>query len=208
MPGQLGADDGRERRDPVLVALAGADNDLMPPEIDVLYPEPSALQKTQAGAIQQDGHEAGSAAELTENRPHLVAGEHDWQSSWPPGPHDVVEPGHLLLKNLAIEEEQGAQRLILGGRGDVPLDGQRAQIPRELRGAHLGGMTLPVEEDLAPYPGDVGLFGPPAIVTGTDGVANPVEKARGPVGGRRRLARDERGPRHRGCHGRAGFTHR
>ena len=35
VPAQLGADDGRERRDPILVAFAGADDDLMPPEIDV-----------------------------------------------------------------------------------------------------------------------------------------------------------------------------
>ena len=30
MPRQLDADDGRERRGPILVALAGADDDLMP----------------------------------------------------------------------------------------------------------------------------------------------------------------------------------
>jgi len=46
------------------------------------------------------------------------------------------------------------------------------------------------------------------IVTGTDGVANLVEKARVPVGGRRWLARDERGAGDRVCHGNAGFTHR
>ena len=78
MPGQLDADDGRKRRGPVLVAFAGADDDLIAPEIDILHSEPSALQEAQARAVQQDGHETGSAAELAENGPHLVAGEHDW----------------------------------------------------------------------------------------------------------------------------------
>jgi hypothetical protein len=105
VPGQLGADDGRERRGPVLVALARADDDLIPPEIDILHSEPSALQEAQARAIQQ-GHEAGSAAELTENGPHLLAGEHDWSSHWPPGPPNVVEPGHLLLENLAMRKSR------------------------------------------------------------------------------------------------------
>ena len=72
--GQLDADDGRERRDPILVAFAGANDDLVPPEIDVFHPQPSALQESQARTIQQDGHEAGSAAELTDDRPHFVAG--------------------------------------------------------------------------------------------------------------------------------------
>jgi len=50
-------------------------------------------------------------------------------------------------------------------------------------------MTFPVEEDVAPNPRDVSLFGPPAIVTGTHGVPNPVEKSRGlGVGGADSLA--------------------
>src|SRR5207244_11777060 len=77
MPGQLDADDGRKRRGPVFVAFAGADDDLIAPEIDILHSEPSALQEAQARAVQQDGHETGSGAELTANGPNRVAGEHD-----------------------------------------------------------------------------------------------------------------------------------
>jgi len=67
MPGQLRVDDGRQRRDAVLVSLAGADGDLMPGEVDVLNPQPSALEQPQAGAIQQDGHETGSTAKLADD---------------------------------------------------------------------------------------------------------------------------------------------
>ena len=177
MRGQLDADDGRERRDSVLVAFAGANDDLVPPEIDVFHPKPSAFQETQAGTIEQDGHEAGSATELTDDRPHFVTGEYDRQSHRSPGAHDIVEPRQILPKYFAVEEEQGAQRLILGGRGNVALDGQRAQILGQLRGTHPGRMTLPVKENVAPNPRDVGLLRPTTVVTGPHGLANPVEES-------------------------------
>ena len=58
-------------------AQLGAGDDLMPPEINVLHAEAGAFEEAQAGAIHEDGHEARSAVELTDDRPHLIAGEHD-----------------------------------------------------------------------------------------------------------------------------------
>ena len=177
MSSQLTLDGGRKRRGPVLVALAGADDELVAVEIQVLHPESSALEQAQARAVHQDGHEAGSAAEPLDHSAHLVAREHDRQPNRPPGPHHVVEPGHLLLEDLAIQEQQRAQCLILGRCGDVALDGEPAQIPGELGATHLGGMPLLVEEDVAPNPRDVGLLGSPAIVAGAHGIPDPVEQA-------------------------------
>jgi hypothetical protein len=77
VPAELGADDGRQRRGPVLVALARSYGDLLPGEVDVLHPEAGALEKAQARAIEQDGHEPGDAVELADDRAHLVAREHD-----------------------------------------------------------------------------------------------------------------------------------
>ena len=76
MSKQLGADDGGQRRDAVLVALTGADDDLLSPEIDVLHAEAGTFEETQAGAVHENRHEAGSTAELTDDGPHLVSGEH------------------------------------------------------------------------------------------------------------------------------------
>src|SRR5512145_3025034 len=47
MPSQIAPDDGRKRRGPVLVALAGAHHELMTLEIDVLHPESRAFEQTQ-----------------------------------------------------------------------------------------------------------------------------------------------------------------
>ena len=43
--------------------------------------------------------------------------------------------------------KNGAQGLILGGRGDVPVDEESAQELRHLGAAHLGWMAFTVEED-------------------------------------------------------------
>ena len=93
-------------------------------EIDVLHPHPSALEQTQAGAMQQDGHEAGSTAELTDHSPYFVAGGHNRQSHGLLGSDDVVEPGQIPLEDGAIEEQKRTQCLVLCGRGDVAIDGQ------------------------------------------------------------------------------------
>jgi len=50
---------------------------------------------------------------------------------------------------MAVEEQERAQRLALGGGGDLALDGEGAEEARDRGGAHVGGMALAVEEDVA-----------------------------------------------------------
>jgi hypothetical protein len=102
----------------------------------------------------------------------------------PFGPDDVVEPRQLDAEHLAVEKEQGAQGLVLGGGGDFPLNGERGQEGGDLCGTHLGGVALAVEEDVALDPVDVRLLGAPAVLAGLDGLADAIEEA-----GLRRLRR-------------------
>jgi hypothetical protein len=44
---------------------------------------------------------------------------------------------------MSIEEQQRAQRLILGRRRHVPFDSERAEELRHFGRAHLGRMRLP-----------------------------------------------------------------
>src|SRR2546425_8227382 len=181
---------------------------IMALEVDILYREASALEQAQAGPVHQDGHKARGAAKLTENRPYLGASEHDRQSHRPLGSDYIVQPGHILFEHFPVEEEQGAQRLVLGRRRDVSVDGQRAQESRQLRRAHLGRVTLAMKQDVASGPRDVGLFRPSAVVTGTHGVADPVEESWGLRRQRRWLSRGKRGSRGRVCQNTGDFTHR
>jgi hypothetical protein len=112
-----------------------------------------------------------------ENSADLLPRQHDWEALGPLGPDDVVEPGQIVFQDFAVKEKERAQRLVLRGRRDLLLDGQRAQELRDLGRSHLRGVTLAVEEDIAPDPGDGGLLGATAVVPSPDGFSHAVEQS-------------------------------
>jgi hypothetical protein len=83
----------------------------------------------------------------------------------PLGANDVVEPRKLDAEHLAVEKQQGAQGLVLGGGRDLVVNGERRQERGDLGGAQLGGVALAVEEDVALDPVDVRLLGSAAATS-------------------------------------------
>lgn len=79
-------------------------------------------------------------------------------------------------EDLAVEEEDGAEGLVLGGGGDAPFDGEVGEEGFDLRRAHFAGVAFVVEEDEPFDPGDVGLFGADGIVFAADRISDLVEK--------------------------------
>jgi hypothetical protein len=137
MARQVRGDDGRQGRHAVLVALPAADDELAAAEVHILYAKLRALEQAQARAVEEQRHEPGWAFHEADNRADLLAAEHPGKARGPLGAHHVVEPGQALA-DLAIEEQQRAQRLVLRRRGDVPLHRERAQELRHLRRAQDG----------------------------------------------------------------------
>ena len=172
--GRLGH--SRQNGDPVLRALTVANDDLIHREIDILHSQTGAFEQAQSRPVEKRGHQADRAFQLGDDRPHFVAGEHDGQVLCRSGPHDVFEPGQVLMQNVAIQEQERAQRLILGRCGHAPLDGQRAQKLCDLRGAHFGGMALAMKQNEAADPSDVGLLRTPAAVTQPISLTHAVEQ--------------------------------
>jgi hypothetical protein len=168
-----------------------------------------ALEEAQAGAIQQDRHEPRCAPQLTEESTHLVSARDYGQADCLLGPDHVVEPGQLLAEDVAVQEEERAQRLVLRGRRHVARGGQRARELAHLRRAHLGRMALAMEEDVAAGPRHIRLLGPPTVMTGADGLTNSVQWSRLPDHGRLCLSHGRRSFRFRliGDEGRH-FCHR
>jgi hypothetical protein len=113
---------------------------------------------------EQVRHQPRHTVEPLEHGADFVTGEDDGQPLRPFRAHDVVQPGHLDVQDFSVEEQKGAQRLVLGGGRHLPINGQPAQEARDLRRPHLGGMTLAMEEGVAPDPGDVGLLRSAAVV--------------------------------------------
>src|SRR5262245_66605802 len=66
MPSEVTLDDRGKHRDPILVALAAANDDLVRGEVDVLDPEPAAFEDPEPGSIEQAGHETRHALEPIE----------------------------------------------------------------------------------------------------------------------------------------------
>ena len=80
------------------------------------------------------------------------------------------------MEHLPIQEEEGAESLILGGAGDVFLHGQVGQECFYFGSAHFGRMAHAVEKDVALDPVDVGLLGADRAMLEADGVANLIQK--------------------------------
>ena len=178
MLGEIRVGHGRQHRNAILVALAAADDDLVGGEVDVLDSEPAALEHPEPGAVEQAGHEARHPVEPLEHGAYLVAREDDRQPLGALRAHDAVEPWEVDLQHVPVQEQKAAQRLVLGGGGDVPVDCQGREELRDFRRAHLGGVALVGGEDVAPGLANVRLLRPAAHVPGAEGLADAVEEAR------------------------------
>src|SRR5262245_60911857 len=84
-----------------------------------------------------------------------------------------------FAEDVAIEEEQGVQCLVLCGCADSALIGQAGEVPGDFGLAHFGGMSLAVKEDVAADPGGVRAVGGSAVVLHADG---PVDEVHEPDG--------------------------
>jgi len=173
---------GGQEGDAVLGALALANGDGAGAEVDVLDPEAAALHESHAGSVEQAGHEPGRAVEEIEDRAYLVACQDDGQAAGLLGAHDSLEPVHSLGKDVAIEEEQRIERLVLSGGADLADDRKAGEEPDDFGVAHLRGMPLAVEVDEAPDPVGVRAIGGAAVVLHADGSVNEVHEPQGGLG--------------------------
>ena len=76
-----------------------------------------------------------TAGTLTGRRAGVTPLSKSGRSTWP--------------KHLLVEEKQGAERLVLGGSGHLPFNGQMGQEGADGVGTELIRVALAVEEDEA-----------------------------------------------------------
>jgi hypothetical protein len=178
----------RQHHDAVFAALGVAHDDHQAHKIHVLDAQAHALHHAHAGAIQQPHQQVGDALHVGQDAGDLVFGEHTGDARRPRRTVDVVEPGQIDVEHLAVQEQNGAQRLVVGGGGHMAFGGQHGQKSLDSFGVDLARMPHgtrpagPADEKAHPVP--VHLFGSEAIVHVTNALAHLAQQAAGLQWGR------------------------
>ena len=108
----------------VVLPFSVADGDDAVAEVDVFDAQADAFHEAEAGAVEDFGHELGDAGHFGDDGAGFVGGEDDGEGFGFLGADGVGGQVYLGLEDVAIEEEDGGERLVLGGGGDVFFDGE------------------------------------------------------------------------------------
>lgn len=114
---------------------------------------------------------------MCQHRTHFLIREYHGHALRSLGAYDIVEPRKLDIEYCAIQEKQCAQCLILRRRRDATLSGQVAQERLDLGATHDGRVAFPMKQNEAPYPCDILLFGPIAVVPESEALSDSLEQA-------------------------------
>lgn len=159
---------------PVVFAFAIAHDDLSESEVDVFDAQAQALHEAQPAAVEDLGHELGCAAHVFDDGACFGGGEDGGQGARFFGADDVGWEFDGLVEDVTVEEEDGAEGLVLCGGGDVLLGGEVGEEILNFCDAHLCGVAFVVVEDESFDPVFVGLFGAVGVVFEAQGVGDLV----------------------------------
>jgi hypothetical protein len=123
-----------ERGDAIAAAFGVADDDFAAVEIEVFDAKGGALEEAQAGAVEERRHQVGRAAEIGEERRHLLDGEDDGQPLRAARVKELAERLERLAIDTRMEKQERREGLILGGRADPRLgeaDATAAEAERD-----------------------------------------------------------------------------
>ena len=119
------------------------------------------------------------ARQLIQDLAHFFSGQHGGQTFWSLGADGMDGQIQVLLENLAVQEEQRVEGLVLGGGSNFLLDSQVGEEGFDLGAAHFPRMAFVVEEDVAFDPVNIGLLGADGVVFAPDGLTDLVKELLG-----------------------------
>ena len=175
---QSGLKRGGQHRDAVLLSFAGSHHEHPLLEVEILDPQVQALGHSEASTVDQREVDPLGTLALGEHAPDLFRGENHGESPPMRRSHHRSKLPERAFEHVAIEKQQGAQRLILGRRTDPTGDRQVGQEGADLRFAEVLGVSLAVKQDEAANPMDIGFLGSWAAVEGSQGATESVQQAR------------------------------
>jgi hypothetical protein len=165
--------------DAVAGALTLADEDLVLGEVEILDPQAEAFHQSQAAAVEQASHKLVGAGEAAQDFVDFQACEDGGEGFGAVGAHELSGEVEFEVEDGAVEEEQSAERLVLGGGRDVVVDGEGGEERFDVVRGEEGRVSLFVEEDEAADPMQVGGFGAWGVVAQAEGGAGVVEQLLG-----------------------------
>lgn len=166
----------RQHRDAILGAFSAPHCDRAASKVDILDAQSDTFHQAHPGAIKQARHQQVCALEVSEQAIDLGARHDDGHALRHLRPGHALEPRQLNRQHLAVQEQQGRQRLVLGRGADLAVDREVAQKIFDLGCAHVLGMTLAVKQDIAADPPDVRLFRAQTVVLDPDALADQVQE--------------------------------
>jgi hypothetical protein len=159
LPAQAVADPLGEQRGTVVRSLAPANRDLAAVEVDILDPEAEALEQAEAAAVEKLSDEAERGAEVLQEGQDVTGPEDRGEVVRPARSLKTHELGHRELEDVTVQEEDGAESLVLRGGRDVALASEIVEECGDLGGAQVAGMATRVKADEGADPVEVRLLG-------------------------------------------------
>ena len=120
---QFRDDSLRQRHGAIFLAFAVMHGQDAGVEIQAMDAEIQTFEQAQAAAVEQLDDERVRRGQLRENGVNFRARQHDRNAPFPLGAHDAAHVAEFFPQDMAKEEEQGVEGLILAGRRDAPIDG-------------------------------------------------------------------------------------
>lgn len=172
---EIGQNDVGQGSDAVLFALAIAHGNGPVVEIHILDAQADTFHETQTRTIEKLSHEFVRTVKLVYHSQGFGMGEDRGETfgAFGIGQDDRVD---VLVKDFAIEEENCAERLVLGGSRHPALGGEVCKEGMNFGRFHVFGMAPVVEEDEAASPINICLFGTEGVVFEAKCIAHLVEK--------------------------------
>ena len=127
-----------ERDEAVFAAFGVVDGNGAVAEVDVLYAEAKAFHDAEAGAVEELGGEFPGVFEEFEHGTNFVAGEYGGRATGSGGRAIEVQREFGVAEDVAEEEDESVERLLLGGGGDLAFQGEDLDVRGDGGRADLG----------------------------------------------------------------------
>jgi len=173
-----GLDEGvGEDGEAIIFSFSIPDDDLMMVEVNVFNAKAHGFHEAQPAAVHDLGDEFVCASEIGNEALDFIFGE-DGGNGFGAlrAQFGKLEFVQFNMKDMAVEEKNGAKCLVLGGGGDLLLIGKVGDELPDFGDAHFLRVALVVEEDVVSDPEDVGIFGAWGVVFDAKGIAILIEE--------------------------------